>query len=167
MNKRYLGAAALAGLLLTQTACLAAKADEDGPALQMRTSLIASDGYVFGFPVLLMDQTYQAATEKPYLCGLGGPVNSFTHKFSIPGPDFRAVVRPNVDTLYSSAFLDLAEGPMVLEVPEVKDRFYLMAMLDAWTNNFAGPGGQSTKWLAGCATKPGRFTTRTSRAVAR
>lgn len=143
MKKRYLGAAALAGLLLSQTACLAAKADEEGPALQMRTSLIASDGYVFGFPVLLMDQTYQAATEKPYLCGLGGPVNSFTHKFSIPGPDFRAVVRPNVDTLYSSAFLDLAEGPMVLEVPEIRDRFYLMAMLDAWTNNFAGPGSQS------------------------
>ena len=143
MKKTHLRTAALAALLFSQTACLAATADEDGPVLKMRASLAASDGYVFGFPVLLMDETYQAATEKPYLCGLGGPVNTFTHKLSIPDPDFRAVVRPNVDTLYSSAFLDLTDGPMVLDVPEIKDRFYLMAMLDAWTNNFAGPGSQS------------------------
>ena len=143
MKRRPLGTAALAGLLLSQAACLAAEADEDGPVLPLRTSLIASDGYVFGFPVLLMDQTYQAATEKPYLCGLGGAANTFTHKFSVPDPDFRAVVRPNVDTLYSSAFLDLTDGPMVLDVPEIRDRFYLMAMLDAWSNNFAGPGSQS------------------------
>ena len=83
MTTRVLGKAALAGILLSQSACLAAIAEEDGPVLSLRTSLIASDGYVFGFPVLLMHQTYQAATEEPYLCGLGGPVNTFTHKFSI------------------------------------------------------------------------------------
>ncbi|WP_375205025.1 DUF1254 domain-containing protein [Hyphococcus sp.] len=130
-------------LLLSQGACAGARAEEDGPTLTVRTSLIATDGYIFGFPILLMDETRRAASEVPYLCGLGGPLNAFTHKFSIPDPDFKAVVRPNVDTLYSSAFLDLSDGPLVLETPEVKDRFYLMAMLDAWTNNFAGPGTQS------------------------
>lgn len=143
MNNRCFGSAALALLLFSQGACMPAKADEEGPTLTVRTSLIASDGYVFGFPILLMDETRRAASEVPYLCGLGGPMNAFTHKFSIPDPDFKAVVRPNVDTLYSSAFLDLSGGPLVLEVPEIKDRFYLMAMLDAWTNNFAGPGTQS------------------------
>ncbi len=108
-----------------------------------RAVVLAAEGYVYGFPLLLMNETRQEATKVPYACGLGGPVNQFTHKFEVPDPEFRAVVRPNVDTLYSSAFLDLSEGPMVLEVPEVKDRFYLMAMLDAWSNNFAGPGTQT------------------------
>ena len=42
-----------------------------------------------------------------------------------------------------AAFLDLTNGPMMLDVPAIEDRFYLMAMLDAWTNNFAGPGSQT------------------------
>lgn len=127
--------------LAVMTACAGVSIAED-PA-PLRAKSIAAQGYVFGFPILLMDATMQASTTEPYPCGLGGPVNSFTHKFNPPEPDFRAVVRPNVDTLYSSAFLDMSGGPMVLEVPEVKDRFYLMAMLDAWTNNFAGPGSQT------------------------
>ena len=143
MQVRYLAQTAFAALMLSQSACMIAAADETGPALKVHTSLIASDGYMFGFPILLMEETRRAASEVPYLCGLGGPINTFTHKFTPPDPQFRAVVRPNVDTLYSSAFLDLSKEPMVLSVPDVKDRFYLMAMLDAWTNNFAGPGTQS------------------------
>ncbi len=143
MKYWYLGLTIGLALLLSLAGSLSVFADEEGPALQVQTNLIASDGYIFGFPVMLMDETRRAASKEPYICGLGGPINAFTHKFSPPDPDFKAVVRPNVDTLYSSAFLDLTEGPMVLKVPEVKDRFYLMAMLDAWTNNFAGPGTQS------------------------
>lgn len=111
--------------------------------LPIATSAIAAKGYVYGFPAVLMMETMNAATTAPYPCNLGGPVNWFFHKLDTPTPEFRAVVRPNVDTLYSSAFLDLSEGPVMLEVPEIKNRFYLMAMLDVWTNNFAGPGTQT------------------------
>lgn len=140
-------------LTLASVAGVAAHAgDAEGPRLSVRTTFIASEGYIYGFPILLMDETRRAATEVPYVCGLGGPENAFTHLLDPPGPDFRAVVRPNVDTLYSSAFLDLSAGAVVLDVPEVQDRFYLMAMLDAWTNNFAGPGsqtngGEATRYL--------------------
>lgn len=111
--------------------------------VSLRTDWIAAQGYVYGFPLMLMEETRAASATTPYPCAMGGPMNQFVQKFKTPDPDFRAVVKPNVDTLYSSAFLDLSEQPMVLSVPEIKDRFYLMAMLDAWSNNFAGPGSQT------------------------
>jgi hypothetical protein len=44
------------------------------------------------------------------------------------------VVRPNCDTFYSSAFLDLSDEPLVLDVPKTDEQYYLLPMLDAFTN---------------------------------
>ena len=45
--------------------------------------------------------------------------------------------------------LDLSESPVILTLPEVTDRYVLMALLDAWSNNFAGIDTTGDNTLAG------------------
>jgi hypothetical protein len=101
-------------------------------------SKIAEDAYVFGYPLVLMD-----VTKQQLLATTGTPVNEFSHAGALANANDRVVVRPNVDTLYSTAWLDLSKEPVVLHVPAT-DRYYLMPMLDAYTNVFAAPGPRTT-----------------------
>lgn len=95
---------------------------------------LAAQSYVFGYPLVMMDITRQ------YYLSTRGPENQLNNLRAFPGADFREVVRPNVDTLYSIAWLNLQQGPQVLELPKDPKRYYLMPLLDAWTNVFASPG---------------------------
>ena len=113
------------------------------------TTAIAMEGYIYGFPIVLMDETRKGMTGPERSCTFGADINTFKHVFDLPAPDFKAVVRPNVDTLYSSAMLDLSESPVILTLPEVSDRYVLMALLDAWSNNFAGIDTSGGNTLAG------------------
>jgi hypothetical protein len=104
---------------------------------------------IFGLPLVLMDITMRKTTNVGPGHRLARPVNQFAHLRTFPTAAFRDVVRANVDTLYSSAFLDLAVEPLVLGVPDTHDRYYLLPMLDAWTNVFATPGSRTTGTKAG------------------
>ncbi len=67
-------------------------------------------------------------------------VNAFIHARRLLGAGGSRVVTPNNDTLYSNAWLDLSRGPVVIEVPDTADRYYVLGFLDFWTNPFAHVG---------------------------
>ena len=54
------------------------------------------------------------------------------------------VATPNADFLYSQAWLDLSKGPVVLTVPDTKGRYYLLALLDGYTNVVSSIGKRTT-----------------------
>jgi hypothetical protein len=113
------------------------------PLTTAEISAIAEDAFVYGYPLVLMDVTEEQMTSAP-AGSFGAPVNHFRHAERLPSPEDRIVVRPNTDTLYSSAWLDLSRGPVILRVPDTHGRYYVMEMMDAWTNVFAAPGTRTT-----------------------
>jgi len=106
-----------------------------------------AEAYIFGYPLVMMDLTRQAMTQDQHQTP--GSKNNFHHIQSFPDHTFKDVVRPNNDTLYSIAWLDLSEGPLVLSVPDTGERAYVMPLMDAWTNVFSLIGKRTTGTQAG------------------
>jgi hypothetical protein len=120
------------------------------PATEPTTSgrdirAIAAETYIYHYPLVLMEITRRQLTSQPAGSKPGvGPMGAFAHVRQFPPGDFRDVVRPNYDTLYSSAWLDLRDGPVTVSVPDTHGRYYLLPMLDMWTDVFAVPGKRTT-----------------------
>ena len=106
---------------------------------------IAKDTYIYAYPLVLMDATRQQLTnfETPPGTPGQGPANQFINLREFPDPNFKTVIRPNADTLYSSAWLDLKAEPVVLSVPAT-DRYFMLPMLSMWSDVFAVPGTRTT-----------------------
>jgi len=104
---------------------------------------IAVDAYLYTYPLMIMDKTRRTMTIPISAMGLG-PANKLNHMRFFPKPGFKAVIRPNFDTLYSSAWLDLSREPMVVSIPDMGDRYFLLQFLDMWTEVFAAPGKRTT-----------------------
>jgi hypothetical protein len=84
-------------------------------------------------------------------------MNAFASMPAYPAASDKSVVRYNFDTLYSAAWLDMTKEAMIVSVPDTGDRYYLLPMLDMWTDVFASPGWRTTGTKAGnfLVTPPG------------
>lgn len=149
-------------LFLVIPALLAAACRQDQPAAgdaaTRQTGLSASDStllksaaeaYLYGLPLVLMDITRRQSTTKREGSRIYAPLNQFYHNAFFPDASFKEVVRPNNDTYYSIAWLDLEQEPVVLSVPNTNGRYYMMPMMDAYSNVFASPGTRTTGNKAG------------------
>ena len=106
--------------------------------------LYAKDGikkgvqaFLYAYPMVMMSATRDATVSSTRY-------NTAIHSRGFPDHTFRRVVRPNVDTLYSTVWFDLTDGPVVLELPDSGGRYYLMPIHDAWTNVITSIGSRTT-----------------------
>ncbi|MGI6694668.1 MAG: DUF1254 domain-containing protein [Christensenellales bacterium] len=93
------------------------------------------EAYIYAFPLVLMDATKMVSinTEEPDFAKGKAPINQLMHGKKLADADFKTIVSPNVDTVYSSAWYNLSDEPMVYVFPET-DRFCNVQIFDAWTN---------------------------------
>ncbi len=111
---------------------------------------IGVDAYLYFYPLITMDLTRKQFTNIEPGKEIGrGPMNAFWNVPIYPPAGDKGVVRYNFDTLYSPAWLDMTHEPMIVSVPDTNGRYYLLPMLDMWTDVFASPGWRTTGTKAG------------------
>jgi hypothetical protein len=103
-----------------------------------RAFTAAAAAYLYGVAPLSVGQTVQRFPENRML-SIGALVD----------PTVKTVVAPNVDTTYTVAQLNLAAGPLVIDVPDTRGRYYVLQLLDAYSNTFRYVGRRTTGTGAG------------------
>jgi hypothetical protein len=146
MKRTTLAALFGVGLFVTSAAPAGAQ-----PAIsEQEAHAIAVDAYLYFYPLIIMDLTRKQSTNIELGKEVGkGPMNAFTNVRAYPPGDYKGVVRVNFDTLYSIAWLDMTAEPMVISALDTNGRYYLLPMLDMWTDVFASPGWRTTGTQAG------------------
>ncbi|MGW4384721.1 DUF1254 domain-containing protein [Kitasatospora sp. NPDC004531] len=113
----------------------------------------ATDAYVFGYSLIIEELTRRLQTNTVKPNATQAPTNQLLQYTSPATPATTDVVRPNVDTLYTQCWLDLTAEPMVLEVPVMDaGRYWIMEILDAWSNVVGDPSSLDPQ--AGSGTDP-------------
>jgi hypothetical protein len=130
-------------LLILPLSLSAARAE--APAVtEEEAHAIGVDAYLYLYSLVTMDRTRLQFTNVEEAGDFKGPMDVFVNVPAYPTAEMKTVVRPNFDTLYSSAWLDLTNEPMIVSVPNTDGRYYLLPMLDMWTDVFASPGWRTT-----------------------
>jgi hypothetical protein len=143
--------AAATGRTVQANATVAA---DPGP---IQSAILAAQAYIYGYPLMEYQRVRQTV----------GTVNTLYSLTSFANPDvdpiWRAIgggKRPNVDTFYSLAELDLSNGPVVLSIPDMGDRYFSFQLTDPYTNvsgyigsrtTGSGPGTYAITWTGGPA----------------
>ena len=111
---------------------------------------IAQDAYIYFYPLVIMDVSRKHFTNiEAGKMFARGPMNTFSHARTFPPATFRGATHANFDTLYSVGWLDLTKEPVVISVPDTHGRYYLLQLLDMWTDSFAGVGKRTTGTATG------------------
>ncbi len=136
--------AAIAGsVLLTTSIAAPLQAENAAPTLTAdEAHAIGVDAYIYLYPLITMEVTRKQLTNSDAFGR--GPMNEFHNVPAYPPATDTSVVRTNYDTLYSVAYLDLSKEPVVVSAPDTGGRYYLLPMLDMWSDVFASPGSRTT-----------------------
>ncbi len=145
ITRRYALATAIGGALSTMSH---SSPRAEGPLLGAieggEEFWLATDAYIYGYPLVTMEMTRRVITNVTAIEGTRGPMGQFIKLRQYPDSSFRDVTAPNADTLYTTAWIDVGNEPWVLSIPDMKDRYFLVPMLDGWTNVFQVPGKRTT-----------------------
>ena len=151
MNRNVFGSLVSAGALAIMLGGCGKQADQ-GPvvkavetdAKEREAREAAIDAYVYAYPLVTMEYTRRVSTNVVQPEGPLAPMGQFAKLRNYPAVDNHAVTAPNADTLYTILWLDVSKEPWIVSVPDMKGRYYLLPMLDGFTNVFQDPGKRTT-----------------------
>ena len=145
MKTRIVPAIAVVAVCIVLAACGKSEAAGDIGALKVQEAKqIATDAYIYGYPLVTMEMTRRVMTNVAKPDGTHAPMGQFANARTYPDSSFREVTAPNADTLYSVAWLELSHEPYIFSIPDSNGRYYMMPVLDLYSNVFQSPGKRTT-----------------------
>jgi hypothetical protein len=105
---------------------------------------LATEAYIYGYPLVKMDLTRRVMTNVRFAEGLNAPLGQFARIRTYPAASNHETTTPSLDTLYTAVWLDLAQEPWVVSIPDTQGRYCMFPMLDGWSNVFQAPGKRTT-----------------------
>ena len=104
---------------------------------------VALQAYVFSFPLRVLERERKIRMENksPSADEPVAPINQLAHLRRLASAKGRLAYSPNNDTLYSTAMLELKDQPLVLHLPEIRDRFFVLTLSDAYMDNLPNVAG--------------------------
>ncbi|MCL2124351.1 MAG: DUF1214 domain-containing protein, partial [Desulfovibrionaceae bacterium] len=107
---------------------------------------------LYAYPLVLADAVRRADARAARQAGDVDVFRQFFHSDTVPDSKRSSGILQQADSLYSLAWLELKNGPYLLEIPAMPDRHYLIQILDAWTRNLPAisardTGGKSGKYI--------------------
>ena len=109
-----------------------------------RTHEIGVQAYIYAYPMVLMETSRRFLTNVEAVEFGHAPMNQIVHLRGFPDHNFKKVVRPNADTLYSIIWFDVSTEPQVLSIADTGGRYFVLQILDFWTDVIASPGSRTS-----------------------
>ena len=110
----------------------------------MEAISIAVDAYIYGYPLVTFDTVRRQQTNVAEPDAEHAPMGQMIKMRSYPAVDNHCCAAPNADTLYTEVWLDVSKEPWVFGIPDMGDRYYIMPMLDGWSEVFEVAGSRTT-----------------------
>jgi hypothetical protein len=110
---------------------------------------LALQAATYAVPIVAMYNLRATTSVGP---GAKVPPNEIWRIDDIASPTVAAqsgYVTPNVNVIYGFGFMDLGQQPIILSAPDSDGRYYMIQIVDMWTNAFAYVGGIATGYKGG------------------
>jgi hypothetical protein len=146
--------ALLSALLVVSASVTADEAKAPGPVEALQ---IATEAYIYGYPLVTFDTARRQQTNVAQPDAEHAPMGQMIRMRTYPAVDNHCCAAPNADTLYTEAWLDVSKEPVVFSIPDMGQRYYIMPILDGWSEVIfvAGSGTTGGKAQTYVITGPG------------
>jgi hypothetical protein len=122
----------------------AAGATDSAPLGAVEAIRIATETYVYGYPLVTFDMARRQQTNVAAPDAEHAPMGQMIRMRTYPAVDNHCCAAPNADTLYTEVWLDVWKEPWVLRVPDMGNRYYIVPMLDGWSEVIKVAGTYTT-----------------------
>jgi hypothetical protein len=146
----------LAVLLAILLAACSSNKETKTPGLEEAVNT-AVDAYLYGYPLITFDIARMQQTNVAVPDAEHAPMGQMIRMRTYPAVDNHCCAAPNADTLYTEAWLDVSKEPSVLSIPDMGNRYYIIPMLDGYSEVFrvASPATTGYKAQTYAITGPG------------